>query len=421
MIALALLVRVIVVLTTGQYAPQTDAADYDRIAVSLAQHNRFPSSVLTLDGGPTAFRAPLFPIALGAVYKVVGVGSAASRWEAGRLLEAALGAITVALTALIALRLWDRRAALLAGAIAAVYPPLILVGSSLMTESLFIPLALASVLSALLARDGPHRWRWSLAAGVLAACAALTRSNGILLLVPIVFLVWHGRPRLRWAAVREPLVVLIAAVVTLVPWTIRNEHVFHTLVPITTESGYLFAGTYNQYAAHRRDYPTMWVPPVVEAVQVLRHDLRLNEEQLSSRLETVAIDYIRAHPTSVLRVAYWSALRLLNLTGIGVERWAALYEAYPPTLAELSVYAFWALGVLVLGALLARAVRRAPAAFWFCPVVLFAPNLLIAGLTRYRSPVDPFLIMIAALGLLAAWDRLLARRRASAPVLSATA
>jgi 4-amino-4-deoxy-L-arabinose transferase-like glycosyltransferase len=417
--ALALLVRVVVVLATPHFVPQTDAADYDRIAVSLAQHDRFPSSELTSHGGPTAFRAPLFPIALAAVYKLVGVGSAARRWEAGRLLEAVLGAIVVALTALLALRLWGRGAAFVSGAIAAVYPPLILVGSSLMSESLFIPLVLAAVLAALIGRVSVHRGRWSVAVGLLVGLAALTRSNGILLVVPVAFLVWPERPRLSLRAARDPLIVLVATALTLVPWTIRNEHVFHTLVPITTESGYLLAGTFNSYADHRTDYPSMWVPPVLEIERLPGHGTNLNEAQISSRLDTDALDYIDSHPAYLLKDVYWNTLRMLNLTGTGFERWDARYEAYPPGLTSLSVYAFWVVGLLALLALVTRtaALRRAPWAFWACAVALFVPNMFISGSTRYRSPVDPFIIMIAAGGLLA-WRRRLGPRP---PVPSAAA
>jgi 4-amino-4-deoxy-L-arabinose transferase-like glycosyltransferase len=420
-LGVALVIRIVVVLGTPHYVPQSDAADYDRIAVSLARHNQFPSSVLTPDGGPTAYRAPLFPIALAVVYKLVGVGSAATRWEAGRIFEAVLGTIIVALTALVALRLWGRREALLSGAIAAVYPPLIIVGSSLMTEPLFVALVLAAVLTALVHRDSTRRWRWLIATGVLVALAGLTHGNGILLLAPIVFLVWSDRPRLAWRSLRAPIAVVAAAVITLVPWTVRNANVFHTFVPITTESGYLLAGVYDRSTAHETRYPALWEPPFAGEARVLARHADLNEAQISSRLNTVAIDYLDAHPAYVLKVLYWNTLRLLDLTGAGVERWAASFEGYPPGLVDVSVYTFWALGLLVLGALATRAVRRVPWALWLCPVVLLVPNMLAAGLARYRSPVDPFLIMIAALGLRAAYERLEGRRRVPAAVPSAAA
>jgi 4-amino-4-deoxy-L-arabinose transferase-like glycosyltransferase len=402
-LAVALLFRVIVVITTPHFVPHTDAADYDRIAVSLAQHGRFPSSVLA-PGGPTAYRTPLFPLALAGVDKIVGVGSSSTRWEAGRLLEAVLGTIAVALIYLIASRIWDRRAGVVAAGVAAVYPPLVLVGSSLMSESLFIPLVLAAVLAALAHRGSTHRWRWALAAGVLVGLAALTRSNGVLLVIPVGFLAWSRRPRWTWESLRSPLAVALATVATLVPWTIRNEHVFGSFVPISTEGGYALAGTYSKYAAAETKYPALWAPPFFQQAALLARHPGEDEAQLSSGLESDGLDYMEQHPGYVVKALYWNTLRMLNLTGPGFERYLASFQSYPQWLTSASVYAFWILGLLALGGCFVAAARRAPWALWGCPLVVFCSTVVFLGSTRYRSPADPFLIMLAALGLIAAWD-----------------
>jgi 4-amino-4-deoxy-L-arabinose transferase-like glycosyltransferase len=418
-LAAALVFRVIVVLTTPHFVPHTDAADYDRIAVSLADHGRFPSSILAPHGGPTAYRTPLFPLALAAIYKVVGVATASTRWEAGRLLEAVFGVIAVALIYLIATRVWDRRAGLVSAAIAAVYPPLVLVGSSLMSESLFIPLVLGAVLAALVHRESPHRWRWAIAAGVLVGLAALTRSNGVVLVIPVGFLAWSRRPRWTWKALQSPVVVVLAMVVTLVPWTIRNQDVFHSFVPISTEGGYALAGTYSPYAAAETKYPAMWGPPFYQQSALLARHPADNEAQLSSGLVSDAVHYAEHHPSYVVKALYWNTLRMLNLVGPGFERYLAPYQSYPKWLASDSVYAFWVLGLLALGGCFVAAARRAPWALWGCPVAVFCSAVLFLGSTRYRSPADPFLIMLAALALLALWDG--RRRSRGCAVASAAA
>jgi 4-amino-4-deoxy-L-arabinose transferase-like glycosyltransferase len=405
---IALALRVALVLATPHFVPRTDAADYDRLAVAFVHHGHFPPSQIA--PGPTALRPPLFPIALAGAYKLVGTGSAADRWEAGRLMEALFGAVAVVLIGLIAGRLWRRRAGLLAAGIAAVFPPLILVGSSLMSESLFIPLVLAAVLAASMART--RSWRWAALSGALVGLASLSRGNGIAFAVPIAFLVWVGRPRLSRQALVAPLAMLAALALTLTPWTIRNAVEFHEFVPITTETGATTAGTFNSYAAHRTDFPALWLPPVTQVRQVLAKHPRLNEAQLSDQLNALAFDYVKAHPAYVAKDLWWNTLRLLNLTGTHFERWAARYEAYPKWLASLSVYAFWALGLLALAGALTAAARRAPPALWGCPLVVYLSTVLLEGATRYRSPADPFIIMLAALAPLSAWELLRARRAA---------
>jgi 4-amino-4-deoxy-L-arabinose transferase-like glycosyltransferase len=404
-VAVALIVRIVVVLATPSFVPQADAVDFDRTAVSLATEGNYPTSELTSRGGPTAIRPPLFPAALAAVYKVTGVTPKKTRWEWGRLLEALFGAVAVLLTGLTGVRLFGRGAGLLAGALAAVYPPLILVGSSLLSESLFIPLALASVWAALVHRDSGHRLRWALISGVLLGLATLTRGNGIALVLPIGFLVWDARPRSSWAALRAPLALVAATVVLLVPWTVRNENVFGRLVPVTTEVGYAVAGTYNPLAQGRHDYPALWIPPLVDMVPYFHQRPGADEEQVSSRMLSDGTSYISRHPASLLRTAYWTFLRLFNFEGPGFERYAAPFEAYPPGLAELSVYAFWLVLALSIGGAFTLAARRVPKAVWCCPLVTLLSCLLLEGSTRYRSPADPFFLLAASLGLTAGWRR----------------
>jgi 4-amino-4-deoxy-L-arabinose transferase-like glycosyltransferase len=413
LVALALLIRVVVVLATPHYAPQTDALDYDRIAVSLARHDRLPPSIL-VPHGPSAFRPPLFPLALAAVYKVVGT-DAATRWEAGRLLCAALGALTVALIALIALRLWGRAAAVVTAAIASVYPPLIMVGSSLMSESLFIPLILASVLAALNHRRSRHRWRWAVISGLLGGLAALSHGNGLMLAIPLALLVWTELPRRSWRAAAVPAALLATMLATLVPWTVRNALVFHQFVPLTTQTGYGLAGVYDARAAHDRAYPALWLTPIGQMRSELRDHPGLNEAQLSDRLSSSALGYIGRHPLYPVRVVYWSSLRMLNLTGFQFERVQALFAGYPLGLVSPSIYGFWVLGILALVGILAESrARRAPAALWLCPVLVLLPSVVLLGNARYRSPADPFVVMLGSLGVvqIARWLVALCKRRA---------
>lgn len=405
-VVLALAVRVIVVLATPHFRPNTDSADYDREAASLVDSGSFPPSLLSPRGGPSAFRPPAFPLVLAGVYELSGTGSRTARWEAGRLAEAVLGALTVLLTSLIALRLFGTGAALVSGAVAAVYPPLILIGSSLMSESLFVPLVLGSVLAGLLARESEHPLPWAAVTGAIVGAAALTRSVGIIAVLPLIALVWSRGPRRSLRAVSVPLVLIGAVVVVLIPWTVRNAIVLRSFVPISTENGFALAGTYNPATRSRRDYPALWYPPVPDQLAVVKAHPHFNEAQISSALTGDALRYIRAHPGYLGEVAFWTAVRLLNLEGPGLERYEAQFEAYPPELAVISVYSFWVVGLLALLALLTRQARGSPFEVWFVPGLIILATLFFAGSTRYRAPADPFIVILAGLGLLVAFKRL---------------
>lgn len=412
-VALAFAVRVAVVLATPGFVPRTDAADYDRIAVSLARHGTFPRTLLAAPGGPTAYRPPLFPGMLAVLDKVVGTGSTTTRWEAGRLLESVLGAVAVLLVCLIAARVWDRRVALVAGVIAAVFPPLVLVGSSLLAESLFIPLVLGAVLAALRHRAGGAGVRWALAAGALTGLAALTRSNGIALAVPLGFLVWCASPRRSRAAAAAPAALVGAAIAVLIPWTVRNAVVMHAFVPISTESGYVAEGTYNQVVARDTRYPGLWAPPVQAVGDVLARHPDAAEPQVTRALEHEAVHYARAHPTYVATVAFWGTVRTLGITP-GFERLGAVYESYPGWLVDLSVYAYWVVGLAALAGVFLPAARRGPPAFWGVPLTIVLSFIFVEGSIRFRSPTDPFVVMLAAAALTTAGGRAAAGGRANA-------
>jgi 4-amino-4-deoxy-L-arabinose transferase-like glycosyltransferase len=407
--ALALVVRVVVVLATPHFHPVTDSAEYDRNAIALVDSGSFGISDATFHGGPTAYHPPLFSIALAGVYELSGASNASRRWEAGRLFEAAMGALAVGLVFELALMLFGPLVAIAAGGLAAVYPPLVLVGSSLMSESVFLPLALGAVLAALKARQDPKGWKWQVAAGALGGLAALTRESGVVLLAGLCWLAWSGRPWRSWGALRAPAMVLAVAILVLTPWAIRNASTFGQFEPLTTGTGYALAGAYDHESQTSRRFPAMWQAPFSDIAATLRQNPHANEAQISSALITMSLHYVEHHPGSLVKTAYWSTKRLLNLTGPGFEKWFARYEGYPDWLAVLSVYSFWLVASLALGALAwpaaRRIARRAPVAFWACPALMFLASVPFAGSTRYRSPADPFVVLLAAALIAAAWER----------------
>ncbi|MCC7368885.1 MAG: glycosyltransferase family 39 protein [Chloroflexi bacterium] len=121
-----------------------------------------------------------------------------------------------------------RWAGLLAGLLVAANGALILSGQSVMTETLFTFLLLATlVLLVLAARGGA--WGWALAAGLLLGVTALTRpvAQALVALVPVAFLICHPASwRRPWPIVRGTALVGVGFALVLVPWMLRNlaEH-----------------------------------------------------------------------------------------------------------------------------------------------------------------------------------------------------
>ena len=411
-LTLALVVRVAVAVHYGHIPPQTDAVDYDRHAVSIADGDGYPEALEVTGGpGPTAFRPPLYPFVLAGVYKLSGTSDQQKRWDYARIAQAVVGTLVVALVALIGLQLLGRREALVAAAIAAIYPPLILAGSTFLTEPLFTALILAGIAAILHYRGGDDRLRWLFVAGALAGLATLTRTNGVTLIALLALGAWTVRPRFSRRAVVAPAAAVAASVVVIAPWTIRNAVELDAFVPVSTQAGYALAGQHNRVAAENR---AEWIAPFrVPDYRPLFTGEHLGEVELTDRLGDRAKDYALDHPDDVVAAAFWNTLRMLYLDDpVDTERSVAFSSGQPQGLAEVSIYAFWLLVLLAIAGCLVGAARRIPSFLWLLPILLLISPMFVVGLTRYRVPADPLLVLLAAFAVTWAWTRLSSRSSA---------
>ena len=405
----ALVVRVAVVvahpLTFGR---SSDAADYQRLAVSLATGHGWGVSHYAPGGGPTAFRPPLYPLFLAAVYKVFGV-----HVTLARLAGATVGALSVMLLIALTARLWDRRVAMAAGILAAVFPPMVMASTALMSEALAIPFELAC-LGCVVAYRRSRRLGWVLLAGGSLGGAVLTRPNLAVLVVPMVGLV-VTRPW-RWRALVAGLVVVVAGTLVTVPWLVRDRLAFHHWVPLTTQTGVVVAGTYNQTSARYKVAPGAWIPfpwDPTDAALMARHP-HAGEIEMSSVLQSAAWRYEKAHPGYAVMVGYDNTRRLFDLEPLSQTRASTAFSYGVPSWwgdAD-AVSALAALALAVAGAGLSRK-RRIPLAYWSAPVLLWLTTAVLQGMPRLRATLDPFLLQLAAVTLVAASTALRRPRLAS--------
>jgi 4-amino-4-deoxy-L-arabinose transferase-like glycosyltransferase len=421
-----LAVRIAVIAADTGYVPQQDAWDYDRHARSIADGEGFPPSYYAADGGPSALRAPGYPYFLGFIYSFTG-----DSITAGRVANALLGVLAVWLIYLMVRRLWGARPALVAAAIAAVFPPLVLLSRDLLSESLFVALELGTVLCVLEYRR-LRDLRWAAAAGLLGGLAALTRNPGPALAIPVLVGLWVFRPRLSRRALAAPALALAVMVLAILPWTIRNAIEFDAFVPITSGTGFAAAGTYNQLSYEDQAHPAAWRTPrfAPEDAPLFRKP-GIDEAELDAELRHNATSFAADHPAYILKVTGWDLIRMfeiasgsvvgefgeeVNIRGIG----SADLTSEQIGLAIVGAFALIGVGAMI-------ATRRAPATarvrpgpifFWLVPIFLLLVSAPINGLPRQRVPIDPFLITLAALGAVWAWDRVAARARAGrlAPV-----
>jgi hypothetical protein len=368
--ALALVVRLAAIAATPHYVPRHDDRDYDRLAWAMASGDGYPPVRIHGHDYAVAYRPPLWPAVLGAGYALAG-----HRVIAGRIETALLGSFGVLALAWVGGELLGPRVAWWAGAIGAVYLPLVLMASVLESETLFVLVALLAVGFALRG--------WALSAGAMVGLAALARVDGLILLAGIVPLI----------GLRRSPYVLLACALAIAPWTIRNALELHAFVPVSTESGATLAGTYNAASMNDGFAPGSWV--------LLRHtpDLAVIEHNLTPvqqdrALRDAALQFVAKHPWYPAEVLTFNLQRWLDLASVKRARFEAQTADIGAGWATAALPFAWALAALALTGV--AATKHRPA-FWLAPGALLLVTLLVNAETpRFRAPLDPFLILLAA-------------------------
>jgi len=408
LLVVALLLRLAYVDATPGYFLRHDARDYDKHARSIAVGEGY-RPILAPERA-TAFRPPGYPVALAVVYRVTGVERApvAERLGPARVAQAVVGTLVVALIGALGAQLWGWRVGLIALALGAVYLPLVLVGGAVMSEPLFVALLLGALVAALHHRRSRRRLRWVVVAGGLAGLAILTRANALVLLAPLALAAWDGRPRWSPRALVPPAVLVAVALLTVAPWTIRNAVVFDSFVPVSTQLGSAMAGTYNDQARLDRADPASWrsLRRVPEYARLYRELGQASEAEVDRRLRAASRSYIADHPSYVAAVAWWSTRRMLDLAGWDRSLATAATITVEPGWAAAGVVCFWLFAVLALGGAATRRARHTPLLVWMVPALLFLSVVfLVVETPRYRTAIDPFVVLLAALALASVADR----------------
>jgi 4-amino-4-deoxy-L-arabinose transferase-like glycosyltransferase len=428
LLILALGLRIGEVQRTSSYRPINDAGSYLTLASEVAKTGDYSLSHAPGSGaggthGPSAYFGPGYPYFLALVDVIDGheVRRGAAIHPA-RISQAVLGTITVALIGLVALELFGPVAGLIALAIAAVYPVMIGLAGTLVAENLLTALIVAAVyatLRARRARPGARTVAWVAGAGVLTGLATLTHENGLLILLPLIAAVWTRRPRFALRSLAAPALLIATTVLMILPWTIRNEVVMHRFIPVSDETGITLVGTYNVASAAYRPVPYKWriFYGIPGEKSLIKEAGTLTEPEIGDKLQSQAFHYISKHPLAPLAVAYHNTRRLFELEGTFAWKASAAAIDMPLDIARIGVVSFWILCLLALVGAFTRLARTAPRWIWFVPLLMALSVVLVNVETpRFREPVDPFVILLAAAALASAADRIVRRLR-GAPVV----
>lgn len=248
---LILLVALSFRFSVAHFLPNDDPDDgkmYAQMARNLLEQHVF-SHATEPPYEPSLIRLPGYPLLLAGIYAIAGH----TNNSAVREFQALVDTATCALVALVAFY-WEpdperkRAASIGALILAAICPFTTIYVATILTETVTSFLAVAITLAATLAFMALNRKKailWWMLCGLLAGLAVLFRPDsglfaaavGITLVISSIFgptpaASANGKAPKLFRAVYLGLVFSIAFCVVLLPWTIRNERVFHLFQPL---------------------------------------------------------------------------------------------------------------------------------------------------------------------------------------------
>ena len=222
--------------------PADDSHAYYAISKALYEEGSF--------GGPEFHDSSDWSPGAPFLYAASFYATGGAREGTARIVEALLGVATILVVFALGWRLGGRElgrwVGLFSAFAVAIYPPFLHTTGELMSEPPAMLTLPAAILAFLWASEKRSTWAW-LAPGLLFGLTAMFRPE--YLLVGAAFVVLAAIRTWRASGWRLALaggaVLLVALVLPILPWTIRNVVVLDRVVPISTGGGKaLYVGTY---------------------------------------------------------------------------------------------------------------------------------------------------------------------------------
>lgn len=338
-------------------------------------------------------RTPGYPLLLAPLF---AIGGDDPPIMAARAWSALLGAVAVAVLGWWTTQLFDARAGLTAGCLAAVYPGAISMGAFVLSEAPFCPLMLLHLgLWGLAWRADTSARMAALAAGagLCGGAAALMRPSWLLFL-PFALLVALLLDRFRSRQLLMGGAMAATLVLVMLPWWVRNAQVTGHFVPTALVVGASLYDGLNPEADGSSNMDFMPGFAALERSEPSGLPDDNFEYRLDRRLRNAALDWAWAHPARVAQLALEKFWRIWNVwpNEPGLRSWPlrlVVVFTYGPLLV-LSLIGAWRFSAAGWPYVLA----------WLPAVYFTLLHVVFVGSIRYREPAMLAMLPLAA-GVLA--------------------
>lgn len=381
-------------LAEGQRFAWGDSDSYWRLAGQIARGEPYQFG----HGQARIFRTPGYPILLAGLFRIAG-DEPPVIWA--RALGALLGTIAVGAVMFLTRQLFSRRAAVLAGVLAATYPGAIGMSVFVLSEAPFCPLMMAQLIvwnTATRVDCSKRVAGLGWLAGVIAGVATLVRPSWLLfspfaVLLGLVFCEGRKRQLLLGVAMGVGMIMAMS------PWWIRNFEITGKLTLTTTQFG---ASLYDAWRPDSRGESDM---QFVESFyqQQLQADASnpaaaagTFEQRLDDRMRQAAIAAARENPWRIIKLAGVKCYRIWT-------PWPSAKQMQSSTFRLAVLLGYTPLMLLAIAGAIRFLPRGWPYVLCIMPAVYFTClHMVFVGSIRYRQPAMLALIVLAA-GLVDVW------------------
>lgn len=405
---IAFLIRLVYLIELTHNSPFSDylyldALRYDSWAQSIAfgiEHVIEP-----------AFRAPLYPLFLAAIYKTLG-----HNLFIARLVQMFLGALICVLIYFIALKVFNKRIAVISALIGAFYGPFLYWAGEMLIVTFIVFLDLVVLLILLHAIERPTTLYWLLG-GVVLGLSSIARPN-VLIFIPWVIMLIFLLDKLRETSVTRKskfvyaLYFLAGTFVVILPVTISNYQDTRDFVLISSQGGINFYVGNNPEAdgktaqapgimqAHGEFLDNMWLVSVKYAEET--EGTRLKPSQVSMFWYRQGLRFISENPWQWIKLMlkkcayFWTGVEISNnedvyyFTRFSIMLRALMWNrglAFPfGMVCPLAV-----VGIIVSRRYWRRLLLLYGFTFFY---MLSVVSFFVCA--RYRMPVIPVLLIFAA-------------------------
>ncbi|MCX7571906.1 glycosyltransferase family 39 protein [Tumebacillus sp. DT12] len=359
----------------------------DKMYVESAQR-LLESGMFTFGGHhekPTVFIPPMFVLYLSGVFALFGSGDVGL--TVARLGAVLIGSLVMLLVVKLASQMGRVWMGVAAAGLVAVFPPLVLSSSVLLTETPFAMMVLLFLILLLKAIES-GRMKDFVWAGVLLGLTTLTRPTIALFPIVVGLYLWgHSRYGFKKAfVVGTVLVVTLFAVLS--PWIVRNYVHFDRFIPLTKASGNPFlTGTYINNDVWGQgtdpefpDYPLGWkkVPGDLVATDDLL--MEMGKKRLREEFSKDPRAMIEWYTVGKLKLFWWEPFDWSDVLKEWMEPITAVHRVLIAVGFAGCAVALW---------------RRVPYAPLVAMLFVYLTVLQMVYVTtpRYAVPLLPFLFL----------------------------